>query len=201
MKALVALFFTFVSLFAAPLAAADDIETKRAIHTWIVKESGRNAPTAKTIERIVDAVYNNAYRQNIDPFVLLSVMHRESRFNPNAKSKAGAKGLMQVMPRWHQDKIKKRNILNIETNIEVGSVILSDCIARTNSVRAALSCYSGGAKKYESHLKKAFASLRQAEVLHRFANDLPLRAQSLFATSFNTGVQQQAKVKVAGYIQ
>ena len=43
-------------------------------------------------------VNESAKQHDIDPFILLSVMREESRFDPEARSVAGALGLMQLMP-------------------------------------------------------------------------------------------------------
>jgi len=44
--------------------------------------------------------------QRIDPTLVLAIAAVESKFNPEPVNPAtGARGLMQIMPRWHQDKI------------------------------------------------------------------------------------------------
>lgn len=188
----------FIGILAMPVFAADSVVTKQAIKNWIVKEASKPKPSSSTIARIVDSVYEQSQKHNLDPYLILSVMHRESRFNPNARSKAGAHGLMQVMTKVHKDKLKGRSPFNIEVNIEVGSKILADCVRKRSTRAGALRCYSGGARKYEKHLMTAFKSLRRAEVLHRFANEKPLRKLPDFTQAFNTE-KRLAKVKVAGY--
>ena len=44
-----------------------------------------------------EQVFVSAKKHNIDPFLVFAIMKAESRFNPNALSRRGAKGLMQIM--------------------------------------------------------------------------------------------------------
>jgi soluble lytic murein transglycosylase-like protein/tetratricopeptide (TPR) repeat protein len=44
------------------------------------------------------AVKAQASRQGVDPFLILAIIHQESKFQPDAKSPAAARGLMQIMP-------------------------------------------------------------------------------------------------------
>lgn len=181
MKTIYALAMAFIMGFLAPSAvAADTTYTKRAIYEWIVKEA-TIVPSKETINRIVNSVYIQARKHGIDPFLILSTIRTESRFKVQAKSPYGAKGLMQIVPRWHRDKIAGRNILNIETNIEVGTQILVDCLEKNNQVmRKAVSCYSGGARNYEAKLREGHKSLRSTDVIYRFANELPIVAHARF---------------------
>lgn len=84
----------------------------------------------------------------LDPLLIIAVMAVESRFNPIAESVAGAKGLMQVIPKYHTDKFRefggeKYAVFDPETNILVGSHILKEYLARTGSVSSALQLYVG----------------------------------------------------------
>ncbi len=56
------------------------------------KSTGTLSPYDTTVKK-----YANQY--NFDWRLMIAQMHQESRFNPKAKSMAGAKGLFQVMPR------------------------------------------------------------------------------------------------------
>jgi soluble lytic murein transglycosylase-like protein len=71
----------------------------------------------------------------------------ESRFNPIAESWVGAKGLMQVVPRHHQDKLLEHGgeeaVLDPMTNILLGARILKEYIRRTGSLEAGLQFYNG----------------------------------------------------------
>lgn len=97
-------------------------------------------------QQIVDIVFQ---QKEIDPTLLLGLIEHESGFNKNAQSKANAKGLMQVVPRWHQDKIQKvvkkngGNIHTIKNNIHVGTQILKNEMNKYNNIRRALQAYNG----------------------------------------------------------
>jgi len=78
-----------------------------------------------------DNVEPIAGRYNIDPLVALSVMREESRFDANAKSVAGAYGLMQLMPQtaYHLDRSLKLGINSpsqltvVGNNIQLGKLL------------------------------------------------------------------------------
>lgn len=86
---------------------------------------------------------------DVDPLLILAVAGTESSFNPKAKSKAGAEGLMQVMTRVHADKFAafggKEAAFEPYPNLVVGTTILKSLIKRTGSVPTALKWYSGAA--------------------------------------------------------
>ncbi len=46
-----------------------------------------------------DLVINSACQQNIDPYLVFAIIRAESKYQTNAESPLGAKGLMQIMPK------------------------------------------------------------------------------------------------------
>jgi len=98
-------------------------------------------------ELMVEAAHDAAQHVGLDPLLILSVMAIESRFNPIAESVMGAKGLMQVMPQYHQDKLAEHGgeeaVLDPSINIFVGARILKDCIRRAGSLEGGLQLYAG----------------------------------------------------------
>lgn len=80
--------------------------------------------------------------------LILAVIAKESRFNPYAGSVADAEGLMQVIPRWHPEKMKQiggaQNIIQPDGNIYSGSKALREKIDQCNgNIVCALQTYNG----------------------------------------------------------
>ena len=127
--------------------------------------------------QLVSAAYSTAHSIKLDPLLVLSVIGIESRFNPVAKSIAGAEGLMQVMSKIHHKKFEKLGgieaSMNPIINIKVGSMILKDYIKRGGSIKTALKMYVGAA-----HLKTdgGYASkvLTEYNQLKRVATGTPI---------------------------
>ena len=96
------------------------------------------------------AVLNAARRYTISPLLLLAVIAVESSFDRFAESVVGAKGLMQVLPSQHVDRVlRTSDLTDARTNVHIGSAILQDYIrASGGNLDDALSRYSGGAKGY-----------------------------------------------------
>lgn len=83
----------------------------------------------------------------LDPMLILAVISVESRFNPIAQSVNGAKGLMQVIPRFHSEKFDplggEKVAFDPAANIIVGAKILKEYIRRTGDLADALQMYVG----------------------------------------------------------
>ena len=87
----------------------------------------------------------------LDPLLLVAMMAIESSFNPMAESVVGAQGLMQVIPRFHMDKIGKTAgddagadaLFDPQTNIRVGALVLKEGLRRFGSMQSALQYYGG----------------------------------------------------------
>ena len=102
---------------------------------------------AEATERMVGAAYRAAREVGLDPLVVLAVISVESRFNPIAESVMGAKGLMQIIPKYHQAKLVAHGgeaaLWDPESNIYVGARILQEYIYRTGTVEGGLQFYNG----------------------------------------------------------
>ena len=119
---------------------------RRALTNYLARRY-RVAP--EPIEDLVHAAFAAGRLTGLDPLLVLAVISVESRFNPIAESDYGARGLMQVVPRFHLEKLAHHGgeaaVLEPTTNILVGTQILDEYIERAGSLEAGLQLYAGAA--------------------------------------------------------
>lgn len=96
---------------------------------------------------VVRDAYEAGADTGVDPLLILAVIAIESRFHPYAESPAGAKGLMQIIPRYHAEKLVPLGgedaVLDPAVNIRVGALILKEYVRRAGNVRDGLQMYNG----------------------------------------------------------
>src|ERR1700689_3647191 len=119
---------------------------------------------------LIVAANEAAQQSGVDPLLVLAVVAVESRFNPYAESEFGAKGLMQVIPKYHLDKFEGigpgQSFLHPATNLRVGAAILKEYIRRSGSVQSGLQWYAGAqddaSNQYSNKVLAERARLEQA---------------------------------------
>ncbi len=103
--------------------------------------------STRALEPVLAAAEQNGRSLGIDPLLIVAVMAIESSFNPFAESHMGAQGLMQVIPRFHMDKIGEhrgeRALFDPLLNVQVGTQVLVEGLKRFGSLQAALQYYGG----------------------------------------------------------
>jgi soluble lytic murein transglycosylase len=107
-------------------------------------------------------VFRYSQQYNIDPYLVFSVIRVESRFDINAYSKKGAKGLMQITDKTGEWAAKQSNIRNFnseklfdpEYNIRLGCWYLNNLVNQFGGdITLALAAYNGGSGNVEKWLK------------------------------------------------
>ncbi len=108
-------------------------------------------------------INNNANQQNIDLSWVYAVIRQESAFASNARSSAGAMGLMQIMPNTGRLIARDLNIqlknklqlLDIDTNIQFGIRYLRTVMNRFNgNTVLATAAYNAGSQRVRGWLPK-----------------------------------------------
>jgi soluble lytic murein transglycosylase len=88
----------------------------------------------------------------VDPYVVVALIRQESTFNPRVRSRAGARGLMQIMPytgrklaRQHSRRYRTSDLLDPEISIRYGTHYLKEVLDRFDGrLDYALASYNAG---------------------------------------------------------
>jgi len=107
-----------------------------------------------SIQQWCRLIVRYARENNVDPNLISAVMLQESAGRPDAYSKSGAVGLMQVMPRdgkaahfvckngpCFADRPSMNELFDPEYNVAYGANMLADLINHHGNVREALKAY------------------------------------------------------------
>lgn len=158
---------------AGTIQAADAAREReqRAVSEYISK---RYRVAEEAVSGFVATAYKAGGQHSIDPLLILAVMAVESRYNPVAESSVGAKGLMQVIPKYHLDKLLdhggEQALLDPEVNIMVGARILREYQRRLGDTEAALQMYAGAFDEPTSqYANKVLAEKARLEALRQKA--------------------------------
>jgi soluble lytic murein transglycosylase-like protein len=98
-------------------------------------------PALAPFDRII---HEAAGRYHVDADLIMAVIMAESQFNPSARSKKGARGLMQLMP-ITADALDVVDVYSPEENVNAGARHLKWLLDRFDGdLRMALAAYNAG---------------------------------------------------------
>ena len=118
----------------------------------------------KTAEKIIASVFRHSDEHKVEPALVFGIIDRESSFRMDARSSVGAMGLMQVWPKWHQEKIKEAagtedKLWEADFNIRIGTKILREYLDRSDGrLTEALARYNGSLGKNNGYPDKVLKS-------------------------------------------
>jgi peptidoglycan lytic transglycosylase len=102
-------------------------------------------------------VRGHARNYQLDPALLAAVIYQESKFHSDAKSDAGAIGLMQLQPetakgiaiRTGGSRFQTSDLYNPEINVRYGSWYLRHLLDKYDDEKTALAAYNAGQRNVE----------------------------------------------------
>lgn len=108
----------------------------------------------------INIIKKKLKNKSIDPLVVLSLIRQESVFNPAARSRVGARGLMQLMPqtaRRFRRIASKRKLYNPDLNISIGTKYFEKLMNRYDgNLVYVLSAYNAGETRVKRWNSKYF---------------------------------------------
>lgn len=105
----------------------------------------RRLPKLWTVRTRFDALIESvARRHGVDPALVKAIVQAESAFDPNAVSRSGARGLMQVLPET-ASRFSVENLLDPHQNLKAGVQYLKHLIDLFDgNVTMAVAAYNAG---------------------------------------------------------
>lgn len=125
--------------------------TSNTVYIESILNKLSNDNSNEVSEKIKSAVNTASQKYGIDSSLILAVIKQESNFDPYSVSKAGATGLMQLMPKTAAS-LGVTNSYDIKQNIDGGTKYLSDMLKKFNgNVKLALAAYNAGPNSVEKY--------------------------------------------------
>ena len=134
-----------VNLSDRPMGPGSELLVRGKKRLKKANDAGRRAPryreeNEKRYSRLIDRVSREL---SLDRNLIHAVVRAESAFDPNAVSRAGAVGLMQLMPATAR-RYGVRDSRNPAQNVYAGVLHLRKLIRQFNDVVLALAAYNAG---------------------------------------------------------
>lgn len=127
--------------------------------------SRRTGLSRAETDALAHAIFKEAARYDLDPGLVLAVMHVESRFNAFALSPVGAMGLMQVMPATGKELATNlgvvwrgsQSLFDPFVNLRLGVAYLKQLESRYGDTATALAAYNWGPGHIDRRIRRGRA--------------------------------------------
>ena len=131
------------------------------IAVWVVSAEPDWYQRVRYPLRYESIVVSHAGNYDLPPTLLAAVIYTESKFDADARSDAGAVGLMQLLPdtargiavRTGGDGFVESDLLDPEINVRYGSWYLRHLLDRYHDVPTALAAYHAGEGNVDEWLR------------------------------------------------
>lgn len=169
------------TVYAESVAEPSDLPAGYARVSSAIAKRFRVSPLV--LESLVRAAQREGQVNDMDPLLILAVITVESGFNPFSESVLGAQGLMQIIPRYHTEKISADKgaaaLFDPAENIRVGAAILKAYQRSTGGIEAGLQMYGGASN--DSDMAYSAKVLQELERLRLIAG-LPVSTRTALRT-------------------
>lgn len=151
---------------------------------------------SSAVKAVLPFVQKYAAKSSLHPALILAMIEKESNFNPNVVSSAGATGLMQLMPQYATG-----NLYDPENNIRQGIAKIASYLKRfNNNLTLALAAYNWGignaTKVFEG--SKTIPSSVQTSYIDKITTRLPEWYAQFKTTVTSADVKAVAAVILIG---
>lgn len=121
------------------------------------------------LSNIWDVVVEETHEYSIDPFLMMALIQEESSYDKTARSRVGALGLTQVMPKVHHARLNRGEALtDVRVSVRVGVEVLNEYIQiEKGNIPRALQRYNGSLKdKQQRYARHILYEKSKLETLH-----------------------------------
>lgn len=111
----------------------------------------------------LEAIERESLKHGLEPSLVLGLIRQESAFRTDARSPAGALGLMQLLP--SRGPVGQEELMELKVNLALGTAHLAELIRRyEGSLAEALAAYNAGVHRLE-RWKRRFQGMEEDEFI------------------------------------
>jgi soluble lytic murein transglycosylase len=142
-------------------------------------------------------IKEEAKRYNIDPYLIAGLIRQETVFSPNARSRANALGLMQLLPYVGRDVARKtgagaistNDLFNPVLNIQLGTAYVKELMDGFDRFEYVAAAYNGGPTRVRRWLRE----LPTTEI-EEWVESIPLSETRLYVQGVYRNARQYQRL-------
>lgn len=146
-----------------------------------------------------DTIRQEAKRHNLDPYQVAGLIRQESIFNPQARSRANALGLMQLLPSTGRfvarqygvgnGAVSNGDLFNPVLNIQLGTAYLEQLIRQFGRFEYVAASYNGGPTRVSRWMREL-----PAETMEDWVESIPISETRLYVQGVYRNMRQYQKL-------
>jgi soluble lytic murein transglycosylase len=142
-------------------------------------------------------IKEEAKRHNIDPYLIAGLIRQETVFAPNARSRANAYGLMQLLPYVGRDVARKtgagaittNDLFNPVLNIQLGTAYVKELMDGFNRFEYVAAAYNGGPTRVRRWIKEL-----PTDNIEEWVESIPLSETRLYVQGVYRNARQYQRL-------